>query len=447
VAARQYLLISDAVSPLVPGEGPTSVIGLARSLAVAGSSAVVLSLAPPEGVAALPGLARRLRTVSVRVGDSTREVAFYEGKAPQGHANLVVAGASGRTRGESALLLAEALRALSQDGLLKADVAIGWGETAAPALSASNASVRVFVVPSGRMGGEMSEADIRLLGDAGLLAGSISQSRLLASFGAAAANAVVAPSPSSARSLERDPGLVERAADEPVIAIRFGCDEVPHDPAHDAALPVNFSGASPAGKFECRRALIRRRSLAVGPKTLLLATAPLRKDKGGGAILDGLAALGMLDAAILIPGQGDVELMDRARRMAIENPGRWAFIDPSEPEDRLMRAAADAVLFGDADDRLGRAVGLAQLYGALPIAFDGGAPQDFLVDYDPVSATGSAVLYGSQVPYEIAGAVSRAAHLRNTTDDPMSFAQDLMRAAPRWARTATAFEDVCASLA
>lgn len=447
MAVRQYLLISDAVSPLVSGEGPTSVIGLARSLAVAGSSAVVLSLAPPQGVGALPGLARRLRTISVRVGDSTQEVAFYEGKAPQGHANLIVAGASGRTRGESALLLAEAVRALSQDGLLKADVAIGWGETAAPALSASNAAVRMFVVPSGRMGGELSDPDIRLLGDAGLLVGSISQSRLLASFGAAAANAVVAPSPSAARTLERDPGLVERAADEPLIAIRFGCDEVPHDPGHDATLPASFSVAAPAGKVECRRALIRRRSLAVGPRTLLVATAPLHKDKGGEAILAGLAALGMVDAAILIPGQGDADLMDRARRMAIENPGRWAFMDSNESEDRLMRAAADAVLFGDADDRLGRAVGLAQLYGALPIAFDGGAPQDFLVDYDPVSATGSAILYGSQAPHEIAGAVSRAAHLRNVTEDPTSFAQGLMRAAPRWARTATAFEDVCASLA
>ena len=121
-------------------------MGLAQSLALAGASAVVLSLADPQRAAALPGLARRLRTISVRVGGTVQEIALYEGRAPQGQAQLIIAGATGRTRGESALLLAEAARALSQDGLLKADVAMGWGETAAPALSISAAAVRVFVV-------------------------------------------------------------------------------------------------------------------------------------------------------------------------------------------------------------------------------------------------------------------------------------------------------------
>ena len=445
---RQYLFVSDAVAPLVSGEGPTCIMGLAQSLALAGASAVVLSLADPQRAAALPGLARRLRTISVRVGGTVQEIALYEGRAPQGQAQLIIAGATGRTRGESALLLAEAARALSQDGLLKADVAMGWGETAAPALSTSAAAVRVFVVPSGRMGGELSEGDMQLLGGAGLLSGSVTQSRFLASFGAAAAHAIVAPSPTAARSLEREPGMVERAADEPVLAVRFGCDDVSHDPGHDPGLPATFSAASPGGKVECRRALVRRRSLSIGARTLLLGTAPLRRNKGGEQLLAGLAALGMADVAILIPGQGDPDLMDVARRMAIANPGRWAFMDQDPADERLLWAAADAVLFGDADDRVGRSVGLAQLYGALPIAFDGSAPQDFLVDYDPVSATGSAILYGSHDAHEIAGAVSRAVHLRSgDAESSAPLVQALMRSAPRWTRTAALFEEVCASLA
>jgi hypothetical protein len=140
--------------------------------------------------------------------------------------------------------------------------------------------------------------------------------------------------------------------------------------------------------------------------------------------------------------------MDRARRMAIANPGRWAFMDPDLADERLLWAAADAVLFGDTDDRLGRSVGLAQLYGALPIAYDGSAPQDFLVDYDPVSATGSAILYGSHDAHEIAGAVSRAVQLRSgDAESSAPLVQALMRSAPRWTRTAALFEEVCASLA
>ena len=61
---------------------------------------------------------------------------------------------------------------------------------------------------------------------------------------------IVAPSPSSARSLERERGLADRAADEPVVSLRFGCDDYPNDPAHDSSLPANFSSKVANGKAD-----------------------------------------------------------------------------------------------------------------------------------------------------------------------------------------------------
>ena len=102
----------------------------------------------------------------------------------------------------------------------------------------------------------------------------------LLALGSLSANAIIAPSSSAAHAVESDPALASRASDEPFVAIRFGCDDPLHDPASDHALPANYSAASLEGKAECRRALARRGSLALGPRTLLLATAPLRADHG-----------------------------------------------------------------------------------------------------------------------------------------------------------------------
>ena len=429
-------------------------MGLARALAAAGASATVLSLASPEAAGGVPGLARRLRTVKVHVahgardgegvaGSSTRDVALFEGKAPLSQAHLMVAGAQGRDRGESAILLAEAARALADDGLLKTDLTIAWGETAALALSVVPAVARVFVLPSGRVGGPLSDAEAAAVASVGIASAGVAGPSL-AAIGAAFANAIVAPSASAARLLESDRGIADRASDEPLVALRFGCDDPPHDPATDPALPANYSAKSLTGKLECRRAVTRRYSLALGPRTLLLGTASLRHGKGGDELLAALSALAKLDAAILIPSGGDPDLLERARRLAIQSPGRLAVLDSGDAQERVLRAAADAMLCVDTDDRTARASGLAQRYGALPIAFDGGASRDFLVDYHSGSATGSAILYGSLDTYEIEAAVRRAVALRAAADEFAPVVQRAMETAPRWAVTAAAIEELCA---
>lgn len=432
-------------------------MGLARALATAGASATVLSLAAPEAAAGLSGLARRLRTVKLVTRDGARDVALFEGKAPLSQAQLLVVAAEGATRGESAALLAGAARALVADGLLaKADVAIAWGETAALALSVVPAAARFFVVPGGRVGGALSTAEMELVEAAGV--GSVAVgSRYLGAVGAAFANAIVAPSPSSARLLESDVSFAERASDEPFVAVRFGCDDPPNDPATDTALPANFSTKASAsasasanpmiGKLECRRVLTRRYSLALGPRTLLLGTAQLKRGKGGEELLSVLESLAKLDVVTVVPGDGDPELLERARKLAMQSPARLAVLDTDDAQERILRASADAVLCVDPDDRTGRAAGLAQRYGALPLALDTNASRDYLVDYDVPSATGSAILFGSLDAYEIEGAVRRALALRADADAFAPLVQRLMEVAPRWSQTAAAFEEISATFA
>jgi hypothetical protein len=442
VRSREFLIIADAVAPLAAGEAPLSAVGLSRALAAAGHRTTVLSLGDAEAVALLPGMARRLRTIKASVGEQTFELNLHEGRAALSGAQLLVIAAEPGSRGHTAALLGSAVKSLSADGLISPEVTIGWGETSAIALSATSAAIRLFALPTGRIGPGLNAGEAKVTGTSG---GDESPAESLVALGSLSANAIIAPSPSAARAVESDPGLAARASDEPFVAIRFGCDDPPHDPATDHALPANYSASSLEGKIECRRTLARRYSLALEHRTLLLATGPLWASRGGEAILAALARLDSFDVAVVIPSSGDPEMVERAGVLAIEHPGRIAVVaDESPAELRRIRAAADAILLGDEDDRTGRSAGEALIYGTLPIAVDAGSSRDYLVDYDPRSATGSALLYESQGAFEVESAIRRAIALRADPTLWQSLVAALFANAPRWASSAAILEEVCA---
>jgi hypothetical protein len=445
LAGREFLIITEAVAPLGDGVSAIGANGLSRALAALGNRTTVLALASPEAVGRVPGLARRLRTVSATVGTRTHELTLYEGRAVLSDAQLLVLVATTPTRAEATALLAGAVRSLAADRLISPEVSIGWGESSAAALSASSAPVRLFVLPTGHTGAPLTPDESETLGP--LLLGDESASHSLVALGCLGANAIVAPSPSAARASESDPGLASRASDEPFVSVRFGCDEPPNDPATDPALPANFSASSLSGKAECRRAIARRCSLALGPRTLLLTTGPLHRDADAEAILAGIERLAPFDVATIIVPRGEPESIERARLLALRQPGRIAIFPGAEPADqRFARGAADAILLGDDHDRIGRSAGLALLYGTLPITPDVGTNRDYLVDYDPASRTGHAILYGTATPFEIESAVRRALTLRADGDIWSPFVKTLIGSAPRWTSTATALGEMAGSL-
>jgi hypothetical protein len=425
----------------VSGPAALGASGLARALAAAGHRATVLTVADPDAAARVPGLARRLRTIPATVAERSYQLTLFEGRATLSEAQLLVITGGPTSRAEEAAVLASAVRFLAAERLVAPEVTIGWGETTAAALSATSAAVRLFVLPTGRLGPSLTAAEAEILGP--LLLGDESASHSLVALGCLAGNAIVAPSPTAARATEGDPGLASRASDEPVVAVRFGCDDPPHDPATDPALPATFTASALAGKSECRRTLARRCSLALGPRTLLLTTGPLQRDSGGEAVLAGIERLAPFDVATVIVALGEPELVERARLLALRQPGRIALLAGSDAADeRFVRAAADAILLSDDHDRTGRGAGLALLYGTLPIAPDVGANHDYLVDYDPGSRTGHAILYNAASPFEIESAVRRALALRADADLWAPIVTALMTAAPRWAAAAAAIVEI-----
>ncbi len=424
-----YLFVTDTIAPLAdPADADAAgALGLAAALATAERRVAVLAQAAPEQLARQTGLARRLRpvTVSLANGDGsseTLEIPLFEGRATSSAAHLFVLGLPPATGERMAQLLGAAAQVLVNDGILKADFLVGWGERTAHALAALPDASSVLVIPGGRSGDDVAAGEDSLLAKAAL-----------------ATDAIVVPSPSAAAALANHAGMADRPSDQSLVVVRLGSDDPPHDPSNDPALAHHFSAASLAGKAECRKALARRLTLAVGPRTLLLLAPRLEPGAGIETLLAAIPQLAGLDVVLVLPTGSDRGLAERARVIAIGNPGRIALVEHGPQSHTLQRellAAADAVALLDPDDRTARTAGLALRYGALPLAPDAGAFGDFLVDYDVASSTGNALMYAPLDAFELAGAIRRAIALRTDRQRWDALTINLLGAAPTWATAA-----------
>jgi hypothetical protein len=438
------LIVGDEVAPVAETETAISAAALGRALSGAKHKVTMLTLASEERVTRLPGMARRLRTVLARLADGDRECALFEGRSALSQCALHVLGSEPIDRGHGAAFLASAASALVRDEICRPDAIIAWGEAAAAVLPAIQATSRVFVLPTGTWGPPLSAAERAALDpnapDLAMAKGS------LAGLGAIDADVVVFPSPSSARSFEGAREFSFRASDQPVVAVRFGCDEAPCDPSTDPVLAARFSSDAPAGKADCRKALARRTSLALGRRTLLAATAPLAIAEGGRALIDAILSLVRSDVAFVVPGTGERALVDEIKRIAIETPGKIAVYPETGPAaERQILAGADVLLLADKDNHQARTASTAMRYATLPLVPDCSAYADYMVDYDVASQTGNSLLYRPNDAYEQVSVVLRAANLRGNPDVWQPLRNRLMRAAPHWAATAALFEGLCIS--
>jgi hypothetical protein len=436
------LIVGDEVAPVATSEAAVCAGALATALSVAKHRVTILTLAAEDRAARIPGMARRLRTVLARLADGDRECALFEGLSAISQCALHVLAAEPSDRGHGAAFLASAATALLRDEICRPAAIIAWGEAAAAVLPAIQANARLFVLPSGSWGPPLTPGERAALNpnapDLAMANGS------LAGLGAIDADVVVFPSPSSARSFETAREFSFRASDQPVLSIRLGCDEAPNDPATDPALAAGYCAEAPAGKAECRKALARRASLALGPRTLLLATVPATLAGGGRALLAALTSLVRSDVAIVVPGVGDRGLLDEIKRLAIQTPGKMAIYQEAGPAaERQILAGADAMLLADAQDHTGRTAGLAMRYGTLPLGPDTAANRDYLVDFDVGTRTGTALLFRPDDAFEWASVPLRAATLRVNPDLWRELQSRLMNHASSWATTASLYESLC----
>jgi hypothetical protein len=439
----EFLLVADQVAPVADGEVAGCSAALAASLSAAKHRVTILSLASTEVVTAIPGMARRLRTVKTRIAGVDAEFSLYEGRSAVSQCALYILGAQSENRGTRAAFLGAAAVSLIHDQICWPDVVLGWGESSALALACAPSATAALILPERNWDRTLSNDERRSLDPENSAVAA--SGGTLAGLGAIEADVVLLPCPSAASAFAQASELARvRASDQPVAALRFGSDELPYDPAVDPCIAARFSAESPAGKQECRKALLRRASLAVAPRTLLLATGPLDPEQGGREILETISRIEHADVAVVFPAGGDRALVDQANVLAMRSPGKIRIFPESGIEaERQILAAADAIFLADTNSLTSRHAGLALRYGALPLAAGTGANGDYLVDYDPSSRTGCALLYSPTDPWGGLGAIQRATGLRADSESWQKLVVSLMSAAPRWSSAAASIEAMC----
>ncbi len=384
----------------------------------------MLALADPAACARMPGMARRLRSIRTTFDGRTSELPLFEGRPSALAVTYYVVGTTATGLAEQSEILAQACRALLTDGLGQQGSVVGCGPASAAALAQISAGFRFLVFPTLPSPRE-STPEARSLMTAGILA----------------ADVLVAPSHTAARLLEQHDAFAERASDQPIVAVKFGCDELPNDPAVDPALPHGFSTEAPEGKALCRAELARKLALAVDLRTLLLGL-PSPVDPADATIaVSSLSAILALDTVVVVSARVAAAFADRIRVLEIEHPGKLAvFGDDSPGDERILRASTDAVLITDRSDLACRGSGLAQRYGALPIAPGTDESAESLVDFDAASQTGTAILYPTDSTFAITGAVQRAIALRASGDVWVPLVRSLLACTPRWVTASNRLE-------
>lgn len=427
----EYLFVSDSVAPLGRGEAAKSVRGLARGLIELKHRVTILTLATSEDAGRIPGLARRLRKARVETSEGPQEFGLFEGQFSASDPQLLVLEAAPANTAEAAVYLGGAVASLTQDGLLKPEVVVGWDEASVVALARCGAAAKLFVLPQGESSMRFDALQAKQVG---LAPGD---NAALAAFGAAAAQAVIAPTRSAAKHLEASADLSVRPSDEPIVAVPFGADEPPFDPANDPALPAPFDAANPAGRLESRKALLKRLSLTADPRVPLLGTGPRLEGTGGAALIGALEGIGRRDVVVVLPAAGDRALVERAAVFAIEHPTKIALLqEPTEEDHRLMLAACDAWWLLDEQDVTGREAGRALRYGALPLLSERSSAADTLVEWDALSRTGNAFFFRDLSSAALEATVARVSSVKSDAARWNVLQSRLLATAPGWKRAA-----------
>jgi starch synthase len=230
------------------------------------------------------------------------------------------------------------------------------------------------------------------------------------------ADRVTTVSPTHARelqTLEMGYGLdgVLRSRGDGLLGILNGVDYTLWDPRHDAALDAPFCAADLAGKRVCKAALQRLLGLPERPRTPLCgAVSRLTDQKGFDLVAEALEPLLVeRDLQVVILGAGEPGIEDRLARLAERHPTRLAVrLGHDETLAHRIYAGTDLFLMPSRYEPCGLGQLYALRYGTVPIVRTTGGLDDTVVDYDPLSQSGTGFKFATPTADALATTWRRA---------------------------------------
>ncbi len=220
------------------------------------------------------------------------------------------------------------------------------------------------------------------------------------------ADEVVTPCADFVTAPEGNGSAVTRALQEHsgLRVVAQGIDLRRWDPSHDNALPVAFDTEALEGKAACKEALQKKAGLTPRADVPIIVVWSTGGSDGGlGIVAEQLEEILALDVQLVV-------LCEDGKDAALEaftNKQVWQADAGDARLLRLVLAGSDVALLPDLKAPLGQRALVATRYALVPVARWVNAHRDRLVEYDGLSNTGGAFLFGDPVDVELLTALRR----------------------------------------
>ena len=441
------------------------------------------------------GLARRLRTLTVPLGDKRYEVALYEGRLPGSgpvvpiylidhplfSERLGLYGPPDRPEQDYAdnplrfALLSRAALMVADEFGLRPDIVHSHDWQTGLAVYFSRGRRNVFARPVGTVftvhnllfKGLFSLAEAAAVGvapeDLGPSGIEFYGQAAFIKAGLQFAHRVTTVSPhyaSEIRTPEYGYGLegVMQSLGDRLIGILNGADYERWSPWLDPYVPMRYglppSKADPLedeawlgamyGKTRCKAELQRELGLPPRPRTPLFATISRLTDQKGIDLLCSVLESELFEGSdfqYVVIGRGDAALEKRLCAMAERHPSRLAVrITFDEALSHRTEAGADFFVMPSRFEPCGLNQLYSMRYGTLPIVRTVGGLADTVVDYDARSRSGTGFTFAAYEPSALSHAMRRA--LNCYLGDESAFValqRRSMRGDFSWAQSARAY--------
>lgn len=227
-----------------------------------------------------------------------------------------------------------------------------------------------------------------------------------------------------------------------------GLDSKVWNPAGDKFIAKKYKPSAPAGKKNCRNALLQELGLEKDPRgPVFNMVTRLAEQKGFDLLIPLLDRFLADDVRLVILAEGDADYARDLTIAAKRNPGRFAFRrGADDPLAHRIYAGSDVTLLPSHYEPAAAAALISLKYGCIPVARACGGLHQVLSDYDPTAGTGAALLFYEQTPEALWDAIRRAKRLAADPETWKQLVQRAMKYDFSWAKTAAEYEKVYARL-
>ncbi len=217
------------------------------------------------------------------------------------------------------------------------------------------------------------------------------------------------------------------------------------DPRGDARLAANFGPDEPAGKTDCRAALLKKHRLApAGPETVVVGmVSRLVEQKGIDLVARSMPDLMQRDIRFILLGTGQQEYQAMCLEWAQQWPDRFhATIGYDSKLSHAILAGSDIILMPSRVEPCGLTQLYAMRYGALPVVHATGGLNDTVQELTPAGDAGNGCRFDAYETEAFLQSVDRAAKVVRKPELLATVRPRIMREDHSWSVSARKYVDI-----